>query len=127
MHLYAYMFNFTVVQVQFNPTTYSVNEDDGVAEVTLVTSSTSFSTSFTVTLSYQDITTEGSSDYTAVTTVTFGAGESSSSLRVPIVNDNIAELKETFNITIGGDDTAMVDIFDNDGEFLIGTRDNYNM
>ena len=103
----------------------------------MVTSSTSFSTSFTVTLLYQDITTEGISDYTAVTTVTFGAGDSSSSFEIPIVNDNIAELKETFNITIisvnqtfvkiGDDDTAMVDILDNDGEFLTGTRDSYNM
>ena len=119
---------FTAIEVEFNPVTYSVSENDGVATVTLVTSSFSYDFPFSVTLSYSDITALVGSDYEGnIITVDFIAGQASASFDVPIINDTVAELPEEFSITlvstnvsdrvvIGDDDVATVEIIDDDSE-----------
>ena len=73
-----------------------------------------------------DNTAEEGDDYMSVVfTVSFSAGQKTATFVVPTIDDNIAELTESFMIVIvstsksqvvpGAPDTAVVDILDNDG------------
>ena len=126
----VFLYIHAAIEVEFDPVTYSVSENDGVATVTLVTSSTSYDFPFSVTLSYSDITAVIGSDYEGnIITVDFIAGQASASFDVPIINDTVAELPEEFSVTlvstsepanvlVGDDDVATVEIIDDDGELL---------
>ena len=79
-------------------------------------------------LSFTSLT--GGSDYSGVSfSVTFPAGVNAMSFNVPIINDNIAELAESFTLDLeipaasaamgvmkGSPDTATVNIMDDEGE-----------
>ena len=70
-------------------------------------------------------------DYSALTqTVTFPPGQISTTVTVSTLDDDIAEVTETFeaflsspmpssSVTISGQDTASVMILDNDGKFVL--------
>ena len=65
------------------------------------------------------------SDYTTVTQeYTFGAGQSTVNINIPIINDDIPELDENFFVTIMPDpanhiildNEAMITVIDDDGK-----------
>lgn len=120
----------TAGTVQLAVTSQIVSEAAGVATIT-VTRTGGANGSITVTASTSDGTATAPADYTATTAVlTFPEGVTSRTFTVPIINDNIVEPDEAFNITlsanVGGritvpstqtvtianDDTAAVSIND---------------
>ena len=91
-----------VVEVQFNSTTYSVDEDAGTATIT-VTLDTAASVPVTVTYATSDGTAEVGEgcDCAAVTgTLTFAPGDTSKTFDVPIFDDDLCEDDETVNLTL---------------------------
>ena len=103
--------------------TYRVNEGDGTAEVTILRSQGSDGA---IAVDYRTVnaTAIEGSDYTAVTgTVAFADGETSKTVSIPILDDNLVEGTEEFSFTIdnvtGGATllaprTALINIADND-------------
>ncbi|MGI9086134.1 MAG: Calx-beta domain-containing protein [Chthoniobacterales bacterium] len=88
--------------IQFDASSYTVSENDGVASLTVVRSG---GLGFAVSAHY--FTTDGSarasSDYTATSsTVVFAPGELSKTITVPILNDSTPEGTETFSVTLAG-------------------------
>ena len=104
----------------------AVGEGDGNAILTITLNKTN-STDVTVQLDTADVSATAGDDYTAVTasTVTIPANETSTTTTVPITDDTLDELVETFTATISspstglllktGGDIATVTITDNDG------------
>jgi hypothetical protein len=78
----------------------------------------------TVHVATSDGTAKAGSDYKATSqTLSFGAGETSKTFQIPIVDDKVAESAETFNLalsaptggaTLGAPQTAVVKILDDD-------------
>ena len=108
--------------VAFSATTYSVTENAGSATIT-VNLSAAISETATVDYATSDGTATKGSDYTAVTgTLTFGAGETSQSFDVPIIDDSDIEDPETINLALSNSSiavlstpaTAVLTISDND-------------
>ncbi|MEB3356808.1 MAG: Calx-beta domain-containing protein [Synechococcales bacterium] len=105
----------------FTQATYSVNEGDGFATVTLARPSGDRPTSVTVNFSNGSAST---ADYSATPiTVNFGAGVTTQTVAVPIVDDALDEATETVTLTlsqtVGGvpqvlSSTAVLNIIDND-------------
>ena len=99
----------------------TVNESPGNATLQICASATSTSP-ITVTYTTSNATAIASSDYTSTTaTATIPAGQTCVAVNVPILDDNIAEPTETFNVTLSNptgatinDDTGIVTILDND-------------
>ena len=83
--------------------TATINEDGGSATYTVALSKPS-PTPVTVTVTITDGSTEGSADYTAPVTqdVTIPAGQTTTTINVPIINDNVFEGPEDFNVTVTG-------------------------
>ncbi len=114
--------------VQFAAAAYSVNETDGVANITVNLGSAS---SQPVSVDYA--TSDGSaktadSDYTAAGgTLTFAPGETSKTFPVTIVDDLLTEGDETVNLalsnpsgaTLGALTTATLTIVDNEGPVTV--------
>jgi hypothetical protein len=117
--------------LQFSATAYGVNEDSGVATVTVTrtsntfTASVNYATSDTAANNCNAVSGLASSrcDYlTTLGTLTFAPGETSKTISLPIVDDSYAEGAETFTIsltapvgaTLGSSSTATVTINDND-------------
>ena len=82
---------------------------------------------FTLGITTTDISATGGSDYTSQdgsTTVTLTPGETGDVV-VAIIDDNVPESNEQFNVLLGGDDvgstitTAVVTITDDEGERII--------
>lgn len=100
-------------------TSFSINEGQGAAPVTFIrlgnttaAASVSFSTSDTAGLNNCNVINGVASsrcDYAAsVGTISFGAGESSKTILIPIVDDVYAEGSETFTISLHSpDDTVL--------------------
>jgi hypothetical protein len=97
--------------IQLSAATYSVNEDGGDAVVTLVRSNAQAG-GVSVRLQTSDLfavgppldppTATAGSDYTSTDVrVTFGAGETSKTVRIPILPDALAEGTEFFHVKIG--------------------------
>jgi Ca2+-binding RTX toxin-like protein len=109
--------------ISFGQTTYSVNEADGTASVTLIRSG-NLSAAVSATLTPSDGTATAPADYnSSPITVNFAAGQTSQTITIPIVNDNIFESNETVNLTLsnptggailGPQQTATLTIVDND-------------
>jgi uncharacterized protein YcfL len=109
--------------VQFSEASYSVNEGDGTATITVTLSAES---GLPVEVDYatsDDTATQGS-DYTAVSdTLTFNPGDTLQSFSVPIIDDSIDELIEAVSLTLtnpvnaslGSPSTSTLSIVDNDG------------
>jgi hypothetical protein len=109
--------------VQFASATASVNEGTPTLTVT-VNRTGDVSTTSTVNFATSDGTAIAGSDYSATTgTLTFAPGDLSKTFTVPIINDNVFEGNETFNLTLsnasagvllGSPSTMVVTIQDNE-------------
>ena len=131
--------------MSFGQSTYSVNEEAGVAQIELVLSNPS---SNDITVQVRDTKGTATGEWSSITkvngcnnvtegvdydpgpyTVTFAAGETSVSFDVPINNDDIPESIEMFSlvinsslpdrVTVGSPSQATVTLQDNDSEFLL--------
>ena len=109
--------------MQFSGNTYSVNESDGAAVITVTrTGTTNIATS--VSYATSNGTATAGADYTAVSgTLSFATGETSKTFSVPIVNDSLKEANETINLTLSNvtgsaalaaPSTAVLTIIDDD-------------
>jgi Calx-beta domain/Beta-propeller repeat len=113
-------------QIQFSAATYTVSEATAVATITLIRSG---GLAGPVTVDFATLdgagTATAGADYTAVptTTVTFGAGVTTRTVTVPILNDTLDEPNETVVLTLtnpgggatlGPRNTAILTIVDND-------------
>ena len=117
---------FSAIAVFFDPVSYNVTEG-GNASLTLRTSSFSFDFSFAVFLMYTDGLATSGRDYTpAIRRVAFEPQQGQVKFQLPTIHDEHAELTEDFQVTIFGttlpeslvtvgQDTATVNILDNDG------------
>jgi hypothetical protein len=86
--------------IQFSATTASLKEDAGTVKLT-VTRSNGLASGVTVGYATADKTALAGSDYTATSgTLTFGAGETSKTITVPVTPDQSVELNETFTVTL---------------------------
>jgi len=109
--------------ISFNSNSYTVNENNGTASITLTRSGGSDG-EVSVILTPTDGTANQGSDYNNSTvTVTFVNGQTSKTVTIPITDDSIYELTETVNLTIsnptggatlGTQQTATLSIIDND-------------
>ena len=109
--------------VQFSPASYSVAENGGSVTVN-VTRSGGSSGAASVAYSTANGTATAGSDYTATSgTLTWAAGESATrTIRIPIVNDSVAEPTEAFSVrlsnvsgaSLGATSAATVTITDDD-------------
>ncbi len=107
--------------VEFSAATYSVNEAAGPARI-VVNRTGGNASNVTVNYATSDGTAAAPGDYGATTgTLTFGAGVSSLTFTVPIVNDTEGEGPETVNLTLsnpgggatlGAKKTAVLTILD---------------
>jgi Ca2+-binding RTX toxin-like protein len=80
-----------------------VERINGNPSQSLITVSLSNASSQSISVNYatSDVTAIAGTDYTATTGIlTFAAGEISKTIAVPILNDNLNEANETFNITL---------------------------
>ncbi len=107
----------------FSSATYSVNEGDGTATVTINRAGLT-SGADSVQFATANGTATAGSDYTAVSqTVSFAAGETSKTVSVPITDDSLVEGDETVQLslsspstgaTLGSPSSATLTIVDND-------------
>jgi hypothetical protein len=85
----------------FGTTTYTVNENAGTITIPVYRFGGSQG-GVTVDYNASDISTQGSSDYTNGSgTLTFADGVQMQNIVINIVNDNIAELPESFSVSLG--------------------------
>jgi hypothetical protein len=124
--------------LQFSAATYSVSENGGPAVITITRTGGSAGTA-TVDLATSNGTATSGSDYTAVSqTVTFGIGEISKTVTVPITDDLLNESDETVNLTLtnaggsgalGSPLTAVLTITNDDptGGYLKFSAPTYNV
>ena len=107
---------------QFDAASYSVNEGAGTATIT-VNRTSGTAGGVTVQFATSDGTATAGADYTAVTqTLTFGPGQTSQTITIPITDDNLFEPTETVNLTLsnptggtlGSPAAAVLSIVDNE-------------
>jgi Tol biopolymer transport system component len=112
----------TLGTVQLSASTYTVGEGQGGVDITVTRTGGSGTASVDITTF--NGTASDRSDFTAISrTLIFGAGETSKTVRIPVIDDLRIEGDETFdvtlsgpvNTTIGSPNTAVVTITDNDG------------
>nr|NCQ75845.1 hypothetical protein [Microcystis aeruginosa W13-13] len=109
--------------ISFNSNSYTVNENNGTANITLNRSGGSDG-EVSVILTPSNGSATAGDDYTNTPiTVTFANGQTSKTVTIPITDDSIYELTETVNLTIsnptggatlGTQQTATLSIIDND-------------
>ncbi len=110
--------------VKLSSASYSVSENAGSVVVTLLRTGTNLAGNVSVTYATGNGSALSGLDYTATTgTVTFNGGETSKTVRIPILDDTLAEGNETFTFTLsnptGGatlatPSTAVITIVDNE-------------
>ncbi|MEH2175964.1 PA14 domain-containing protein [Nostoc sp.] len=105
-----------------------VNEGDGTAKVTVTRGNASAAAS--VNYITQDGTAKAGSDYQAVSgSLSFAVGQTSNTIVIPILNDNVGESNETFTLNFSNpvgvqltDQQTSITIIDNDsGNFALDT------
>ena len=104
------------------PTTYEVTE--GQDAIPMVVLSNPSSEPVTVTLNTMDGSATENSDFEpGPITVTFEPGETSMPVTIPTMDDDVNEFPESFTVVLSdpvgaqlGEDTATIDIVDNDGK-----------
>ncbi|MCZ8222733.1 MAG: hypothetical protein O9324_01905, partial [Microcystis sp. LE19-84.1B] len=110
--------------IQFSNATYSVNENGTPVTAVTLTRSNGSDGAVSVRINLTNGTATAPSDYnnTAIT-VNFANGETSKTVTIPIIDDSIFEATETINlslsnptngVTIGSQNSAIVNIIDND-------------
>jgi M6 family metalloprotease-like protein len=107
--------------IGFDPNSYTVNESDGSATLT-VTRTTVTTGTLTVDYATSNGTASAGSDYSATSgTITFADGETSKTITVPVSEDAIYEGNESFKVTLSNQSDgniikpdATVTIVDND-------------
>jgi glucose/arabinose dehydrogenase len=109
--------------LQFSSATYAVNENGGLATIT-VTRTGGSDGSVTVNYATNNGTATAGADYTSASgTLTFANGETSKTFTVAIINDTLVEGNETVNLTLsnptggatlGSQNTAVLTIQDDD-------------
>ena len=109
--------------LQFSQATFNVNEGSGSATIT-VTRTVDLIGTVTVNFSTSNGTANQGQDYGHTAgTLTFGPGVASQTFQVPIIDDTVAEPPETVNLqlfgatngaTLGGQQSATLQINDND-------------
>jgi hypothetical protein len=115
--------NFSCAQsIQFSAGVFGITEDCAVAPITITRGSSSGTA--TVELATSDGSAVQEADYTTTfRTITFGPGETSKTVDIPITEDAFAEGNETVNITlgnstgealVGGQSSAVLTIVDDD-------------
>lgn len=88
--------------IQFSGATYSVNENGGVATIS-VTRTGGSAGAVTVNYSTSNGTATAGSDYASTSgTLTFADGETTKTFTIPITNDTLFEGNETINLTLSG-------------------------
>jgi uncharacterized protein with FMN-binding domain len=116
------------LEVVFDPTSYAVNEDNGIVCLTLKANDTA-SCNYSVLIDTLSGTATGGEDYTSGPyEVTFVAGSAEAELKVDITDDDIAEGAEEFIaklqippstspkcIVVGSQDAATISIIDDEG------------
>jgi RHS repeat-associated protein len=118
-----------VGSLAFSSPTFSVNEDGTPVTIVTINRTGGSSGAVSARINLTNGTATAPSDYnnTAIT-VNFAAGEISKTVTVPIVNDTFPEPDETVQLiltnptggaTIGGQNTATLNIVDNDAAILI--------
>ena len=110
--------------ISFNAPNYSVNEDGKAITAITLTRSNGSDGIVTTTLTPTNSTATAPSDYNnAPILVSFANGETTKTVTIPIVNDNVYELNETINLTLsnptngatlGTQKTSVLTIIDND-------------
>jgi DNA-directed RNA polymerase specialized sigma24 family protein len=86
--------------LQFSNASYAVNENGGTATIT-VTRTGGTDGAVSVHYATSNGTATAGSDYTAASgTLNFGAGETSKTFTIPIINDNLVEGDETVNLAL---------------------------
>jgi hypothetical protein len=108
---------------QFSAATYSFNENAGTVTITATRTGAS-AVNQTVQYATSNGTAAAGTDYTAASgTLTFGAGETSRTFTVVLLDDSVYEVNETLNLTLsnptggavlGSPATAVLTIVDND-------------
>ncbi|PYK61442.1 MAG: hypothetical protein DME21_09215, partial [Verrucomicrobia bacterium] len=120
--LYIYDALPAPVYLQFGSSSYTVSEADGAAIVSVVRQGTT-GREMTVRFETSDGTAKAGPDYVATNgTLTFGLGEATKTIVVPVRNDGLAEDTEYFNlvlsdpagagVTLGSPSTAQIYIAD---------------
>jgi Calx-beta domain-containing protein len=118
--------------VQFTSTPYNVIEQNGVATIT-ITRTLGNAGSATVDYATGIGTATAGADYTASSgTLNFAPGETTRSFTVPILDDSLDEAQESINlmlssptggIVLGGRNTSVLNIIDNDPPPIITIND----
>ena len=115
------------VGVNFKQIEYVVSEDGGSVSVCVVASHP-FPLATDVGISLSSTNANNGSDFVfyVPTVVEFSAGDVESCVNIVIIDDDVPELSESFNLrildggyTIGDRGSADVEITDNDGEFVV--------
>ena len=113
--------------VNFKQIEYVVSEDGGSVSVCVVASHP-FPLATDVGISLSSTNANNGSDFVfyVPTVVEFSAGDIESCVNIVIIDDDVSELSESFNLrildggyTIGDRGSADVEITDNDGEFVV--------
>jgi hypothetical protein len=126
----------TAGTIQFSTPTSSVNEGAGSASIQVTRTGTSLARGVSVQYAASSGTATAGSDFTAVSgTLTFGAGVTSMTFLVPVLDDTAIEPAETVNLaltlpagspaTLGAQNTATLTIQDNDApliQFSVATQ-----
>ncbi|MDD1413538.1 putative Ig domain-containing protein [Dolichospermum sp. ST_con] len=109
--------------ISFNAPNYSVNEDGKAITTITLTRSNGSDGIVTTTLTPTNSTATAPSDYNnAPILVSFANGETTKTVTIPIVNDNVYELNETINLTLsnptngatlGTQKTSVLTVIDN--------------
>ncbi|MEM7113154.1 MAG: Calx-beta domain-containing protein, partial [Chloroflexota bacterium] len=119
--------------IQFSSTTYGVAENGGFASITVQLAGPA-QASVSVDYTSGDITASAGSDYSVASgTLNFNPGETSKTINVPIIDDNIVESGEQFalflsnpvNTILGTNTTATVTI--NDNEYVTLSQASYDV
>ena len=122
-NIVTYDVGFATDTMQLSAATSSITEDCTIAPITITRSNPGAGT-VTVDLNTSDGTALQKSDYTATfATVTFGPGETSKVVNIPITEDSLVEGSETVNLALanatggavfGSQTTAVLTINDDD-------------
>jgi hypothetical protein len=92
---------------QFSSATYSVNENQGTATITVTRTGTAPTA---VDFSATGGTATDGSDFNAVTgTLSFAAGELRKSFDISIINDDLGEIDETINLSLSNPSNTILD------------------